>query len=55
VWSGGDEVAGATRQRVRHGDGGASVASGNGVGCAAKGTWGGGSAHGGGHACEGHG
>jgi hypothetical protein len=29
------------------------VAGGNGGGCAAKGVWGGGSAHGGGHACEG--
>jgi hypothetical protein len=26
-----------------------------GGGCAAKGAWGGGSVHGGGHACEGHG
>jgi hypothetical protein len=31
---------------------GAGVAGG---GCAAKGKWGGGAAHGGGHACRGHG
>jgi hypothetical protein len=52
--SSGDGV-GATRQRVQHGEGGAGFAGGNGGGCAAKGTWGGGSAHGGGHACGGHG
>jgi hypothetical protein len=36
------------------GEGGAGVAGDDGGGCAAKGAWGGGSAHGGGHACEGH-
>jgi hypothetical protein len=35
---------------------GDGVAGGDGgSGCAAKGKWGGGGAHGGGHACEGHG
>jgi hypothetical protein len=48
VRNGGDGV-GDTRQQVRWG----GVASGNGSGCAAKGTWGGGSAHGGRHACGG--
>jgi hypothetical protein len=33
---------------------GDGVAGSNGGGCAAKGAWGGGSAHGGGHACRGH-
>jgi hypothetical protein len=63
VRSGGDG-AGATWQQVRwRGDG---VAGDNGGGCAAKGAWaavvrckggawGGGCAHGGGHACGGHG
>jgi hypothetical protein len=62
VRSGGDGV-GDTRQQVQHGEDG--VASGNGSGCAAKGTWaavvrckggawGGGCVHGGGHACGGH-
>jgi hypothetical protein len=42
----GDDGASDTRQQVRwRGDG---VAGGNGGGCAAKGKWGGGSAHGGG-------
>jgi hypothetical protein len=66
VRSGGDGV-GATRQWVRQGEGGSGVAGDDGGGgCAAKvawaavvrckgGAWGGGSAHGGGHACEGHG
>jgi hypothetical protein len=43
-------AAGATRGR---GDGVAGDDGGG--GCAAKGGWGDGSAHGGGHACEGHG
>jgi hypothetical protein len=34
---------------------GNDVAGSNGGGCASKGVWGGGSAHGGGHACKGHG
>jgi hypothetical protein len=51
VWSGGDGV-GDMRQQVRHGEGG-GVAGGNGDGCAAKGVWAGGSAHGGGHGVSG--
>jgi hypothetical protein len=47
----GDDGAGDTRQQTRQGEG-AGVAGG---GCAAKGKWGGGGAHGGGHACRGHG
>jgi hypothetical protein len=65
VWSGSDG-AGDTRQQVRQGEGGllpATMAVGalqKGawvavVRCKLKGAWGGGSAHGGGHACEGHG
>jgi hypothetical protein len=63
VWSGSDG-AGDTRQQVRQGEGGAVASDDGGSGCAAKGAWvavvrckggvGGGSAHGGGHACEGH-
>jgi hypothetical protein len=61
VRSGGDGAR-ATRQQVRQGEGD-GVVGGNGVGCAAKGAWGGGSALQGGlgqwleagHACEGHG
>jgi hypothetical protein len=53
--SSGDGV-GATRQRVRQGEGGlvlpAMMAA---VGALQKGVWGGDSAHGGGHACGGHG
>jgi hypothetical protein len=53
--SGGDGV-GATRQRVRQGEGGSGVAGDDGGGgCAAKGKWGSGGAHGGRHACRGHG
>jgi hypothetical protein len=47
-----DDGVGDTRQQVRWREGG--VAGGNGGWCAAKGKWGGGGAHGGGHACEGH-
>jgi hypothetical protein len=38
---------------VRHGEGGAIAGDDVDGGCAAKGVWGGGSAHGGGHACGG--
>jgi hypothetical protein len=38
VWSGGDEVAGAMRQRVQEGVGNGVVGD-NGGGCAAKGAW----------------
>jgi hypothetical protein len=54
VWSGGDEVAGAMRQWVRQGVRNGVVGDNGGGGCAAKGKWSGGSAHGGGHACGGH-
>jgi hypothetical protein len=47
----GSDGAGDTMQQTRQGEG-AGVADG---GCAAKGKWGGGGAHGGGHACRGHG
>jgi hypothetical protein len=52
VWSGSDG-AGDTRQQVRQGEGGLLPAT-MAVGALQKGAWGGGSAHGGGHACEGH-
>jgi hypothetical protein len=52
-WSGSDG-AGDTRQQVRQGEGGLLPAT-MVVGALQKGAWGGGSAHGGGHACEGHG
>jgi hypothetical protein len=49
-------VMGQVTRGSRCDRGGDGVASGNGGGCAAKrGVWGGGSAHGGGHACGGHG
>jgi hypothetical protein len=52
----GSDGACDTRQQVRQGEGEDDVAGDDGDGgCAAKGKWGGGSAHGGGHACEGHG
>jgi hypothetical protein len=55
VRSGGDGV-GDTRQQVRQGEGEDGVAGDDGGGgCTAKRGWGGGSAHGGGLACEGHG
>ena len=54
VWSGSDG-AGDTRQQARHGEGG-PVAGDDGGGCATKGgAGGGGGAHGGEHACGGHG
>jgi hypothetical protein len=53
VWSGGDG-AGATRQRVRQGEGGC-VAGGNGGGCAPKGAWATVVRMEAGHACRGHG
>jgi len=49
----GDDGVGDTRQQVRQGEGGLSPAT-MAVGALQKGAWGGGSAHGGGHACEGH-
>jgi hypothetical protein len=52
VWSGSDG-AGDTRQQVRQGEGGLLPAT-MAVGALQKGGVGGGSAHGGGHACEGH-
>jgi hypothetical protein len=55
VRSGGDGV-GATWQRMRRRGKGALVLPATmAVGALQKGAWGGGSAHGGGHACEGHG
>jgi hypothetical protein len=54
VWSGGDG-AGTMRQQVRQGEGAGVAGDDDGGGCAAKGKWGGGSAHGGGHVCGGHG
>jgi hypothetical protein len=51
----GDDGAGATRRKTQQGGKGDGVAGGDGDGgCAAKGKWGGGGAHGGGHACRGH-
>jgi hypothetical protein len=46
---------GDTRQQVRQGEGPGVAGDDGSGGCATKGAWGGGSAHGGGHACEGHG
>jgi hypothetical protein len=60
VWSGGDKGRGTGGSRchvaagaTRGGGRGAVAGDNGGSGCAAKGAWGGGSAHGGGHVCGG--